>query len=138
MYHLLLFVLFISSFAVGSATLRMNGRTVYSRTQYLLPCDICINALKYQSYTPSPHVVQFQKKINSACRYATSEIFQQQSCVAILTKYSHPLVNDQMKGVSFQKSCVRTFTTNCVESTANFTVYCNRRKKKGHCQVIPL
>jgi hypothetical protein len=134
---ILLLLLITGACAVGPM-LSMTRRMYYSRAQYLLPCDICINALKYHSYSPSHTFGEFQKKINGACHHATSEAFAYQACTAILKKYSHPLLKDQMTGVPFQKSCVSTFNTNCVASTANFTVFCDQRKKKGFCQVIPI
>jgi len=134
---ILLYSLILSVYAVGPI-LSMTRRMFYSRTQYLLPCNVCTNALLYQSYSPSHTFMEFEKKLKKSCSLASSIPTEQHACVAILTKYSHPLVKDQMKGVSFQRSCVSTFNTNCIETEAKFAVMCDQRKKKGQCQVIPV
>ena len=113
-------------------------RVHYSRTQYLVPCDICTSALLYEMKYPSANHIEFEKKAPEACLHATNSKFKQQACISLLTRNSHRLVKDQRKGLSVHSSCLNTFMSNCIESETKYAILCDQHKKKGYCHVIPI
>jgi hypothetical protein len=137
---LIVFSLIVSSLAlihIRSIALRaVQAPTPYllARTQYLLPCNVCTNALLNSMESPSSYAFEFEKKVPLACATATQHKHEQDACVSLLTKYSRTFVRDQNIGRPVQESCVATYATNCAKN--NVVVLCDKRKKRGYCHVI--
>lgn len=105
-----------------------------ARTQYLLPCNVCTNALLNSMESPSSYAYEFEKKVPLACVAATHHKQEQDACVSLLTKYSRTFVRDQNIGRPVHQSCVATYATNCAKN--NVVILCDKRKKRGYCHVI--
>jgi len=137
---LIVFSLIVSSLAlihIRNIALRaVRAPTPYllARTQYLLPCNVCTNALLNSMESPSSYAFEFEKKVPLACATATQHKHEQDACVSLLTKYSRTFVRDQNIGRPVQESCVATYATNCAKN--NVVVLCDKRKKRGYCHVI--
>jgi hypothetical protein len=137
---LLMFSLVVSTLALihirGLALRAVQAPTPYllARTQYLLPCNVCTNALLNSMESPSSFAFEFEKKVPLACATATHHKNEQDACVSLLTKYSRTFVRDQNMGRPVQESCVATYATNCPKNNA--VVLCDKRKKRGYCHVI--
>jgi len=116
----------------------MVHRVHYSRTQYLLPCKVCVNALLEEMKSPSTNVDTFIEKAPYSCAQATDNHHIQQACVAVLKNNAYPLLANQRRGYSVHSSCLATFATDCTESQTKFAVLCDKRKKKGYCHTIPI
>lgn len=114
------------------------GRVYYSRTQYLLPCDICMKALRLGLRHPSSTPEEFIMHAESDCLDVTSDRYIQQACITVLGKNAEMLWKDQHRTESVHHSCSRTDATSCKESKASYAVHCDKRKKRGFCHVIPI
>lgn len=126
----------VSCASCVSAVVPMMSRVNYSRTQYMVPCDICHHAILYEMKHPSSNQVEFEKKAHQACRQATPDVFKQQACISLLTSHSRSFLLDQRKGLSVHSSCVESKGTDCAD--AHFTILCDPHKRKGYCHVIPI
>jgi hypothetical protein len=137
---ILVFSLVVSSLALihirGLAQRAIQTPTPYllARTQYLLPCNVCTDALLNSMESPSSYAFEFEKKVPLACATATHHKHEQDACVSLLTKYSRTFVRDQNIGRPVQQSCFATYATNCAKNNA--VVLCDKRKKRGYCHVI--
>lgn len=114
------------------------GRVYYSRTQYLLPCDICVSTLQRVKQHHSSTSEEFAMHVESDCLDVTSDRYIQQACISVLGKNAETLWKDQQKGEFIHSSCVRTSATSCKENKAKYAVHCDKRKKRGFCHVIPI
>lgn len=110
----------------------------FSRTQYILPCNVCINALLHHIKSPSHNVNEFIQKTHLVCNHATTFPFQQKACVYLLTRMADSFLKDQQNRVTAHQSCTNAYHSYCLDYNAHFIVHCNQRKKKGFCQVIPI
>ena len=139
---LLVFSLVVSSLAlihvrgIARRAVQVPTPHLLARTQYLLPCSVCTNALLNSMESPSSFAFEFEKKVPLACVAATRDKNEQDACVSLLTKYSRTFVRDQNIGRPVHQSCVATYATNCVKN--NNVVLCDKRKKKGYCHVISM
>ncbi len=139
---LIAFSLVVSSLALihirGLARHAIRAPTPYllARTQYLLPCNVCTNALLNSMVSPSSFAFEFEKKVPLACVTATQHKNEQDACVSLLTKYSRTFVRDQNIGRPVHQSCVATYATTCPKNNA--VVLCDKRKKRGYCHVISI
>ena len=139
---LIVFSLVVSSLAFihirGLARRAVQAPTPYllARTQYLLPCNVCTDALLNSMVSPSSYAFEFEKKVPLACVTATQHKNEQDACVSLLTKYSRTFVRDQNIGRPVQESCVATYATNCPKNNA--VILCDKRKKRGYCHVISM
>jgi hypothetical protein len=114
------------------------GRVYYSRTQYLLPCNICVAALQRGKLHRSLTLDAFVVHAESDCLDVTHDRYIQQACIAVLGKNAEMLWKDQLNGESVHSSCARTSATSCKENKAKYAVHCDKRKKRGFCHVIPI
>jgi len=116
----------------------MVQRIHYARTQYLLPCKVCVNALLEEMKSPSANTNVFIKKAPHSCERASNHKFIQQACVSVLRNNAFPLLANQRRGFSVHRSCVNTFATDCVESQTKYAVLCNKGKRNEKCETIPI
>ena len=139
---LLVFSLVVSSLAlihvrgIARRAVQVPTPHLLTRTQYLLPCSVCTNALLNSMESPSAFSLEFEKKAPLACEGATNNKKEQDVCVSLLTRYSRTFVRDQNMGRPVHQSCVATYATNCVKN--NNVILCDKRKKKGYCHVISM
>lgn len=139
---LLVFSLVVSSLAlihirgIARRAIQVSTPHLLARTQYLLPCSVCTNALLNSMESPSSFAFEFEKKVPLACVTATRDKNEQDACISLLTKYSRTFVRDQNMGRPVHQSCIATYATNCVKN--NNVVLCDKRKKKGYCHVISM
>ena len=136
MLRIFLITLTLNYVICVSAVVPMMSRVNYSRIQYMVPCNICSSAVLFEMHSPSSNHMEFEQKAPQACRQATPDVFKQQACVSLLTRYSRSFLLDQRKGLSVYSSCVQSNGTDCAD--AHFTVLCDPHKRKGYCHVIPI
>ncbi len=138
---LLVFSLVVSSLAlihirtIAQRAVQAPTPHLLARTQYLLPCNVCTDALLNAMESPSVFALDFEKKVPIACERATNHKKEQDACVSLLTRYSRAFVRDQNNGRPVHQSCVATYATDCVK---NNVVLCDKRKKRGYCHIIPM
>jgi len=139
---LIVFSLVVSSLAlihirsIARSAIRAPTPYLLARTQYLLPCNVCTDALLNSMESPSSYAFEFEKKVPLACITATHDKKEQDACMSLLTKYSRSFVRDQNMGRPVHQSCVATYATNCTKNRA--VVLCDKKKKRGYCHVISL
>ena len=139
---LIVFSLVVSSLAlihirsIARSAIRAPTPYLLARTQYLLPCNVCTDALLNSMESPSSYAFEFEKKVPLACITATQDKKEQDACMSLLTKYSRTFVRDQNIGRPVQESCIATYATNCPKNKV--VVLCDKRKKRGYCHVISM
>lgn len=137
---LIVFSLVVSSLAlihiriIARSAIRAPTPYLLARTQYLLPCNVCTDALLNSMESPSNYAFEFEKKVPLACITATHDKKEQDACMSLLTKYSRAFVRDQIMGRPVHQSCIATYATNCAKN--NVVVLCDKKKKRGYCHVI--
>ena len=137
---LIVFSLVVSSLAlihirsIAMRAVRVPTPYLLARTQYLLPCNVCTDALLNAMESPSRYALEFERKVPLACEDATRDKKERDACVSLLTKYSRTFVKGQINGDPVRQSCIDTYATNC--SKNNVVVLCDKRKKRGYCHVI--
>ena len=109
-----------------SAVIPMMSLT---RTQYLLPCNVCTKALLYEMESPSVTADDFIKKASNACHRSTLLHREQEACIFLLRKHARTFVQDQRRTQSVYSTCAQTTETDC-------KIRCDKRKKRGYCHVI--
>lgn len=114
------------------------GRVYYSRTQYLLPCDICIKAMRLGLNHASPTPEAFVMHAESDCLDVTHDRYIQQACITVLVRNADMLWKSQQNRENVYAACSRTAATTCKASNPNYAVHCDKRKKRGFCHVIPI
>jgi hypothetical protein len=137
MLRIILLLSFLLSAYSVVPIMSMTRRIYYSRTQYLVPCTVCKNALLNEMEYPSSYATEFIKKAPVACEDAAKNKFEQQGCIDLLTKHARSFVNGQRRGDSVHSSCAHTLVTDCTPSETKFTILCDKKKKKGYCHIIP-
>ena len=80
---------------------------------FVLPCEICTNAVLFEIKSPSSNSTEFIQKAPRACFEATKNTYLQLACEELLTTYAFMFVLEQRRGISVLSMCSLTGKTNC-------------------------
>ena len=134
-----LFLFLVCCITVNHAVvpmMTMVRRIYYSRTQYLLPCKVCVTAV--QQMKSSTDVNDFIQYVPHSCEMATQEAYAQTACIAILKRNAHALFSSSHHPQDAHHSCVHTYATDCIASQHSFSIVCHKKEENEQCHAVPI